>query len=284
VELPIPTYYGDEICRVNGMKYAWNVIVAAARARLQNLGLFYDRKYDCAPPNASLYFPKFSYTSPHTLALERVPAGSRVLDIGCAGGYMGAALAREKHCSVDGVDAFPAVEPGLSAFWLHDLNSGLPDLPFEEYDVVLMLDVLEHLSKPEAFLEDLRRALKLNPRAEVIMLALGYFNYGRRGILDLTHTRLFTFASFRRAVLQAGFDVVETQGVPGPFPLALGDNFLSRTLLAVNRGLIRISRGLFSYQIFMRLRLQPSLELLLHHAEEETRQRVELMRTAGSEH
>jgi glycosyltransferase involved in cell wall biosynthesis len=28
VELPIPTYYGNEICRVNGMKYAKNVMVA----------------------------------------------------------------------------------------------------------------------------------------------------------------------------------------------------------------------------------------------------------------
>ena len=25
LELPIPTYYGDEICYVNGLKYAWNV-------------------------------------------------------------------------------------------------------------------------------------------------------------------------------------------------------------------------------------------------------------------
>jgi len=30
-ELPIPTYYGDEICRVNGVKYAANVLLATAR-------------------------------------------------------------------------------------------------------------------------------------------------------------------------------------------------------------------------------------------------------------
>ena len=33
VELPIPTYYGDEICRVNGLKYAKNVAKAVAKAR-----------------------------------------------------------------------------------------------------------------------------------------------------------------------------------------------------------------------------------------------------------
>ena len=31
VELPIPTYYGDEICRVNGMKYAKDVLLATVK-------------------------------------------------------------------------------------------------------------------------------------------------------------------------------------------------------------------------------------------------------------
>jgi glycosyltransferase involved in cell wall biosynthesis len=48
-ELPIPTYYGDEICHVNGLKYAWNVVCAALKARMQELSLFYDRRFDCAP-------------------------------------------------------------------------------------------------------------------------------------------------------------------------------------------------------------------------------------------
>lgn len=32
-EVPIPTYYGDEICYVNGMKYAWDVVRAVLRYR-----------------------------------------------------------------------------------------------------------------------------------------------------------------------------------------------------------------------------------------------------------
>src|SRR5579872_5027656 len=35
IEHPIPTYYGDEICRVNGMKYASNVVRASLQAFLQ---------------------------------------------------------------------------------------------------------------------------------------------------------------------------------------------------------------------------------------------------------
>src|SRR6266404_2211088 len=33
-ELPIPTYYGDEICHVNGLRYAWNVVRSTIKARL----------------------------------------------------------------------------------------------------------------------------------------------------------------------------------------------------------------------------------------------------------
>ena len=73
-ELPIPTYYGDEICHVNGLKYAWNVVGAALKARMQELSLFYDRRFDCAPPESGpVYQLKVGYASPHTLALASVP-------------------------------------------------------------------------------------------------------------------------------------------------------------------------------------------------------------------
>lgn len=34
VEVPIPTYYGDEICRVNGIPYAWNCVWVTAKFAL----------------------------------------------------------------------------------------------------------------------------------------------------------------------------------------------------------------------------------------------------------
>ena len=294
-ELPIPTYYGDEICYVNGVKYARNVVKAALTARMQSLGLFHDPKFDCAPE--SQYTPKFDYQSPHTMAFERVRPGSRILDIGCAGGYLGAHLARLKDCHVDGIDAFPITDPtmelALGEFHLHDLNTGLPAIDYERYDHFLMLDVIEHLANPEAFLEGLRNDIGSNPRAEVIistanigffvtrfMLFLGQFNYGKRGILDRTHTRLFTFKSFELIMEQSGFDIVERAGVPGPYPLGLGDNALSRMLVHVNRALINVSRGLFSYQIFLRIKPRPTLEWLLRTAQEQSAKRARELETA----
>ncbi len=295
VELPIPTYYGDEICRVNGIAYASEVVIAALKAALQRKGIFYDRKFDCAPPGTAWYCPKFNYRSPHSLALESVKAGAKVLDIGCAGGYMATPLTEQKHCSVEGIDGFPADDPHLAKFYLHDLNSGLPDLDYTKYNYVLILDVIEHLTKPEAFLEDFRRALKMNPNVEIIvstanigfviprlMLLAGQFNYGKRGILDMSHTRLFTFTSFLRAIRQAGFDVVNVQGVPAPFPLALGDNPFSRFLIKSNQAFILLFRGLFSYQIFLRMKPQPSLEYLLQSATEQSGHRAQALAAAAT--
>ncbi len=287
VELPIPTYYGDEICRVNGIPYAFNVVRESIKAPLQEMGVFYDRKYDCAPLEHAWYTSKLDYPSPHSMALEAVREGSRVLDLGCAGGYMGAALKGRKNCRVTGVDAFPPADTSLDEFFERDLNDGLRGIPVGPCDYVLLLDVIEHLRSPEAFLDELYQSLSRNPRAEVIlstaniafivprlMLLLGQFNYGKNGILDITHTRLFTFASFRRLLEQAGFDILETRAVPAPFPKALGNNPLSRFLLAANGWLCRLWRGMFAYQIFVRVKPRPTVEYLLGAAREESAKKL----------
>jgi glycosyltransferase involved in cell wall biosynthesis len=288
VELPIPTHYGDEICRVNGLSYALNVVASTLKSRLQEWSLFYDPRYDCAPQRLDHYRPKLDYRSPHSMALEIVPERACVLDLGCAGGYMGAALRARKACVVTGVDAVPLEQTSLDEFYLADLNGGLRGIPVSRQDVILCLDVLEHLASPERMLEELRECLAKSPDIEVvlstanigfivqrIMLLFGQFNYGKRGILDVTHTRLFTFTSFRRCLEQAGFQISAMEGVPAPFPLALGDNWLSRLLLNVNSFLIWLSRGLFAYQIFVRAKAMPGVSYLLDAAVEESRKKAE---------
>ena len=96
-----------------------------------------------------------------------------------------------------------------------------------------------------------------------LMLVFGQFNYSRKGILGLGHRRLFTFQSLRALLEQAGYEVLEERGVPAPFPLALGMNRWSRGLLEMNRLLIKLSKSLFSYQIFFRARALPDARHLL---------------------
>jgi hypothetical protein len=59
--------------------------------------------------------------------------------------------------------------------------------------------------------------------------------------------------------------------------LALGDNALSRFLIACNNALIGVSRGLFSYQIMVRAHAQPILATLLKDAEDHSATRAGLL-------
>ena len=59
------------------------------------------------------------------------------------------------------------------------------------------------------------------------MLLFGSFNYGKKGILDKTHTRLFTFSSFKKLV-GYNFEILETKGIPAPFPLVFKINCLEK--------------------------------------------------------
>jgi hypothetical protein len=110
---------------------------------------------------------------------------------------------------------------------------------------------------------------------------LGNFNYGKRGILDLTHTRLYTFASLRKLFEQCGYRVERTAGIPAPFPKALGPGRLSGALLRLNRLLLRLARGLFAYQIFLVATPTPSLEALLEDTIETSRALAEELTVQG---
>ncbi len=275
-EVPIPTYYGDEICRVNGIRYATDVVLATIGSRLHRLNVFYDRRFDLEADGNRRYGLKLGYDSSHTRALDAIPAGARVLDIGCGPGDFAREVVR-KGCAVDGADKFPPSDTSVfQTFWTWNEPEPLV-VDLQQYDCVLLLDIIEHFTEPERFLDDLRSAahsLATRPRVIVttgnvvfcvvrLQMLLGNFNYGRRGILDLTHTRLYTFKSLMRLFEQCGYRVERVEGIPAPFPLALGDNRLARWLVKVNSILIRLSRGLFAYQVFMVASPLPTVDSLL---------------------
>ena len=276
VELPIPTYYGDEICHVNGMKYAWNVFKTMLRARFHEMNLLFDRKFDVLPPQEN-YDLKLGYASSHTAAIEAARPGNRLLDIGCGQGYVVRELAA-KGCRVTGMDQYiPDFLPDNAGIDFIRWNLDRPEFPVNVsgFDQIMMLDIIEHLKEPEKFMDELRFAAVCK-RPEVIittanigfivtrlMLFFGQFNYGRKGILDATHTRLFTFRSLGALLEQSGYNILEVRGIPAPFPKAIGKNVVSRFLLRVNQGLIGLSKGLFSYQIFIRAEAKPTVHNLL---------------------
>lgn len=273
IELPIPTFYGDEICYVNGMKYAWHIVRSTIKARLSGAHLFFDRKFD-VDPQAAAHSEKLGFPSSQTFAVNACVPGRCVLQLGIGHANVAEELKR-KLCRVTVVD-FAANEHLARSTSSAFAPAPTPKLPSDlNYDQILLMDLIEHLHDPEAFMDELRQKIG-RCKSEVIitasnvafvitriMLALGQFNYSRKGILGLGHRRLFTFRSLRALVEQAGYEVSEVRGVPAPFPLAMGDNRWSRRLLKLNQGLLKISKRLFAYQIFMRARPRPDVRHLL---------------------
>lgn len=284
VELPIPTFYGKEICYVNGLTYALKVLRSSILAKLQKLGLFYDPKYDLGL-SPTQYEAKFHFKSSHSNALSAVSEEDTVLILGS--GPLELTLPfKKKAKSITLVDQTAQKElPNLIVEDLDKINFSSADFS-EDYSKVLLLDVLEHLDSPERLLGKLRDSSKTHGAKFVItvpnvaflpiriMLLFGSFNYGKRGILDLTHRRLFTISSLRKVFEQQGFSIGILKGIPAPFPLACKNEFLSRALLHINSALIMLSRSLFSYQIYCEAIANPTTNLLIKNAKEKSKEKI----------
>lgn len=271
-ELSIPTFYGSEICHVNGLRYAWNVVRSTIKARLCGIQLFYDRKFDVNPQNAQ-HGDKLGFPSSQTFAVQSCITGRYVLQLGMGHQNVAAAL-EEKRCHVTAVDFGSSETADKSATAPYASRPAVPD-DVARYHQILLMDLVEHLHDPEKFMDDLRRKTK-GRRPEIIitaanvaffvtrfMLLFGRFNYSRKGILGLGHRRLFTFQTMRALLQQSGYEIMEERGVPAPFPLALGKNALSRALLRINQVLLFLSKRLFAYQICIRARALPDAGHLL---------------------
>jgi 2-polyprenyl-3-methyl-5-hydroxy-6-metoxy-1,4-benzoquinol methylase len=274
IELPIPTFYGDEVCHVNGFKYAWNICASSIRGRLHLMNLFYDRKFDLGQPELN-YDVKLGFASSHTMAIGAVKPGATVLDIGCGQGLVARELAK-RASRVVGIDQYVVPQEDQTVE-INQWNLDSHSLPVDtsQFDQIFLLDIIEHLKNPEVFMENLREAA-LSKRPEIVlttaniaffmtrlMLLLGRFSYGRKGILDRTHTRLFTWGSLRELFEQTGYKVLEMRGIPAPFPKAVSSSKLSGLLLKLNELGIVLFPKLFSYQIFVRAMAMPTVTQLL---------------------
>lgn len=166
------------------------------------------------------------------------------------------------------------------SFYIHDLNRPLNGLEFkfQRLDAILAMDIIEHLDSPEEFLSNVRNSFsRYSPRiimttgntafiSERLSLLLGFFNYGKKGILDLTHKRLFTMNSLRKTLRITGYKIIKIEGIPVPFQLIFGKGWTSSSLSIMNRILIFFSKSLFAYQIAVTAIPVPTLENLLDDA------------------
>jgi 2-polyprenyl-3-methyl-5-hydroxy-6-metoxy-1,4-benzoquinol methylase len=265
-EIPIPTYYGTELCHVDGMKYARNVLGAVWRYRRCVSAV---REY----PEFAEYWRNYSIkdapNSSHSIVRRLVANGMDVLDIGCGDGQFATRLAG--GCRVTGVDQLPnpARQEVFEDYIPCDLSQGLdpalPRLENRRFDRILLLDVLEHLTTAPAILRECVPLLK--PSGQVIVslpnvanitiraaLLFGQWNYADRGILDRTHVQFYTRKTGRALLEQNGYQVTAAMTTVMPVELVLGlrpDSVLMKGISGLLWAVTALMPGLFGYQMIL---------------------------------
>ena len=283
-EFPVPTHYGDEISRVNGLRYAKAVIAATLRFRMHQVGMLCDLRYRRIDTRRYEEKTYMSYSS-HSLALREVERvkPARLLDIGCGPGFI-ARRCEAMGVEVTGLDAAAPLPRTMSHFRLTDLESDPTPSDAMGFDMVLLLDVIEHLAEPEVFLLNLRNRSEsspLNGESPVFVIStpnvafagirlnllFGRFNYAERGILDITHKRLFTRKSLAAALEQCGYEISRIAASAVPFEAVMPGR-VGRILATLSATAARVWPSMFAFQFVVICRPRPGVTQLLRRSEQ----------------
>jgi O-antigen biosynthesis protein len=174
--------------------------------------------------SAALKYTRFNDEpgSAHTLVVGLVPEGARVLEFGCATGYMSEVMRTSKGCRVTGIEIDPEAGELAKQHCDRVIIGDAEELDYDEllgkerFDAILFVDVLEHLKEPGDVLARIRPFLSRrgsvlasipNVAHGSVRLALlaGEFRYRRTGLLDDTHLRFFTRQGVQELFESSGF-------------------------------------------------------------------------------
>jgi SAM-dependent methyltransferase len=155
----------------------------------------------------------------------------RILDVGCGAGANGRALRQECPGAVlAGIEPNPqaaelarevydSVFHGTAEQWLESS-------PTEDFDAVLLSDILEHVVDPVDLLRQLAQPAALRSAQWVVSVPnyavwynraralAGRFEYAWSGLYDRTHVRFFTRRSLHQTLRHCGFEVVADRCSP----------------------------------------------------------------------
>jgi SAM-dependent methyltransferase len=218
------------------------------------------------------YAYKSSPYSSHAQLLGALPpegGGKRVLDVGCASGYLAGILA-DRGYRVVGIeraggsgDLFPRHVELIEA----DLDQGLPPVP-GRFSYVICGDILEHLRDPGALLRQIAGVLEPDGRLIAslpnsgnlyfrLVILSGRFPQEDKGLFDRTHVRFYMWDGWRGLFADSGFQIAERKVTGIPVGLALPrweGSMAVRALEALTYWAARMWPALFAYQFVVAAR------------------------------
>jgi SAM-dependent methyltransferase len=226
-----------------------------------------------------VYQLKTSPYSSHSLLLQSLPEqgqGRRVLDVGCAQGYLAGILA-DRGYDVVGIERpegagenFPANVDLIKA----DLEQELPRLS-GTFAFIICADILEHLRDPLRLLRDLRQYLQADGRLIASLpnsgnayfrlnIMLGRFPRHDKGLFDRTHLHFYTWSGWYELFSSGGFQIEKMMPTGIPLGLAVPrweDNAVIRLFERLLYESARLWTRMFAYQFVVTARQKSPDEL-----------------------
>jgi methionine biosynthesis protein MetW len=159
---------------------------------------------------------------------ELVPAGSRVLDLGCGTGELLAHLQAAKGCTgygveLDDANVLACAQRGVNVIQLN-LEEGLAIFEDQSFDVVLQLETLQNLRNTEAMLRETARVGRIGVvsfpnfahwpnRLQVLQGRMPVTRVLPYQWYDTPNIRVGTYADFQILARKCGLRVLDSFGV-----------------------------------------------------------------------
>ncbi|NMC61966.1 MAG: class I SAM-dependent methyltransferase [SAR324 cluster bacterium] len=210
--------------------------------------------------------------SSHHWALRKIsllPKSIAVLDVGAGSGAIGAALKQM------GFSKLAATEIDLAALEFikpiyERVSPSLELYKDDKFDLIIVLDVLEHLVQPQKEYQLLANLLSPGGHMLIsvpntahwmvrIQLLFGFLEYTERGLLDRTHLQFFTRKRLKELIKSSqSMELVELDSSIDPIELLLPewiwDNKVFKVFSRLRLMIARLAPGLFAYQHLALLR------------------------------
>ena len=166
------------------------------------------------------------------LDLAKNSFGGKILDIGCARGYLGRRIKEMGGKYVAGIEisqeAAQEAKTVLDKVYVFDVQKHwLPEVKEQKFELVILSELLEHVFDPVFVLKNVSEILLSNGEVVIttpnfmvwtnrIRFLFGNFKYQEQGMFDFGHIRWFTYQYLQDVLKKSGFKIVQENHIIFP--------------------------------------------------------------------